>query len=101
MIFQIWAYLIGLKLEWHINLAKNGLNARSRSFGKDWVRHNTRISESAWIGIDGIGPIFLQTIPIPVQAQKIWAWTGIIFEFVFQDHLKANFLCSQQPMIVC
>ena len=25
-----------------------------------------------------IGPIFLQTIPIPVQAQKIWSWIGII-----------------------
>ena len=47
------------------------------------------------------GPIFLQTIPIPVQAQKNWAWTGIIFDFVFQDHLKGNFLNSQQPMIVC
>ena len=47
------------------------------------------------------GPIFLQKIPIPVQAQKIWAWTGIIFDFVFQDHLKGNFLNSQQPMIVC
>ena len=23
-----------------------------------------------------IGPIFLQTIPIPVQAQKIWSWIG-------------------------
>ena len=48
-----------------------------------------------------IGPKFLQTIPIPVQAQKILAWTGIIFYFVFQDHLKGNFLNSQQPMIVC
>ena len=27
-----------------------------------------------------IGPIFLQTIPIPVQAQKIWSWTGIIWK---------------------
>ena len=47
-----------------------------------------------------IGPIFLHTIPIPVQAQKIWTWTGIIFDwmilsriFVFRDH-------SQQPIIV-
>ena len=53
------------------------------------------------------GPIFLQTIPIPVQAQNIWAWNGIIFDwmillriFVFRDHLNGNFWNSQQPIIV-
>ena len=50
------------------------------------------------------GPIFLQTTPILVQVKKI----GIIFDcmillriFVFRDHLKGNFLNSQQPISVC
>ena len=54
-----------------------------------------------------IGPIFLQTIPIPVQAQKNWSWIRIIFDwmillriFVFRDHLKENIWDSQQPIIV-
>ena len=30
-----------------------------------------------------IWPIFLQTTPIPVQVQKIWTWTGIIWKEIF------------------
>ena len=50
------------------------------------------------------GPILLQTIPIPVQVKKNWAWTGIIFDsmillrIVFRDHLKG--WNSQQAIIL-
>ena len=42
----------------------------------------------------------LQTIPIPVQAEKIWTWTGIIFDWMILPRIF-NFLDhSQQPNIV-
>ena len=44
----------------------------------------------------------MQTILIKVQAQKNWAWIGIIFDLMvlFSGSFERNFLNSQQPMIV-
>ena len=47
-----------------------------------------------------IGPIFLQTIPIPVQAQIFFDWMILLRIFILRDHLKGNFWDSQQPIIV-
>ena len=96
---------------------ENCFSSHHRFFDREHVQCGPKVARQAIQGsircqssmrekLD-IGPIFLQTIPILVQAQKNWSWIGIIFDwmillriFVFRDHLKGHFWDSQQPIIV-